>query len=90
MRVFEFSGVQVRINFLKILFFHHDIELHRSLILCNQDIYAIIRAKLNLLRPWQPKPISSKEPKARGKTTLALKKIYIQIIGFILSFLIDF
>ena len=35
-------------------------------------------------------PVSSKEPKARGKTTLALKKIYIQIIGFILSFLIDF
>ena len=28
--------------------------------------------------------------KARGKTTFTLKKIYIQIIGLILSFLIDF
>ena len=49
--VFELSGVQVkvRINFLKILFFHFDIELHWSLIFrgINYDIkvmYVIILA----------------------------------------------
>ena len=38
MRVFGLCGVQVKVrfNFLKILFFHFDIELHWSLILCHR------------------------------------------------------